>query len=94
MSPACIVRRLTSDDTTRFRELNALFGEAFADPDTYGGEPPSDDYLRGLLAKDHIVPLVALVDDEVVGGLVAYVRDKFERSRREVYIYDLSVAEP
>ena len=88
------IRRLTCDDTARARELNAVFGEAFADPDTYGSQPPSDDYLRGLLAKEHIIALVALVDDAVVGGLVAYALDKFERARREVYIYDLAVLEP
>ena len=37
--------------------------------------------------------LVALVGQEVVGGLVAYELDKFERARRELYIYDLAVAE-
>lgn len=88
------IRRLQSGDTARFRELNAVFAEAFAEPDTYGGEPPSDEYLRGLLAKDHVIALVAVVEDAVVGGLVAYVLDKFERARREVYIYDLAVAEP
>ena len=36
----------------------------------------------------------AVEDGAVVGGLVAYLMDKFERSRREGYIYDLAVAEP
>jgi aminoglycoside 3-N-acetyltransferase I len=31
--------------------------------------------------------------DEVVGGLAAYELDKFEQDRREIYIYDLAVAE-
>ena len=93
MRPPCIVRRLTRDDTARFRELNAVFGEAFEDPGTYGDEPPSDDYFRGLLAKEHVIALAALVESAVVGGLVAYVLDKFERARREIYIYDLAVAE-
>jgi aminoglycoside 3-N-acetyltransferase I len=30
----------------------------------------------------------------VVGGLAAYVLEKFERERSEVYIYDLAVAVP
>jgi aminoglycoside 3-N-acetyltransferase I len=29
----------------------------------------------------------------VVGGLAAYVLEKFEQERREIYIYDLAVAE-
>ena len=93
MQSTVSISRLKPDDIERFRELNVVFGDAFADPDTYGGEPPSDEYLRELLAKEHVIALVALADDEVVGGLVAYVLDKFERARREIYIYDLAVAE-
>jgi aminoglycoside 3-N-acetyltransferase I len=31
--------------------------------------------------------------EEVVGGLAAYELDKFEQDRREIYIYDLAVAQ-
>jgi aminoglycoside 3-N-acetyltransferase I len=41
-----------------------------------------------------VIALVALEGEEVTGGLVAYLMDKFERARREAYIYDLAVAEP
>jgi aminoglycoside 3-N-acetyltransferase I len=88
------LHRLTIADVPLLRQLNALFGESFDDPTTYGAEPPSDDYLQSLLAKEHVIALVALIGKEVVGGLVAYELDKFERARREVYIYDLAVAEP
>jgi aminoglycoside 3-N-acetyltransferase I len=83
--------RLTPADVSRARELNALFGEAFEDAETYGAEPPADGYLAGLLAREHVIALAALADGKVVGGLVAYELDKFERARREVYIYDLAV---
>ena len=85
--------RLTCADVRHARRLNRLFGEAFDDQEAYGGEPPGDGYLKELLAKDHIIALVALEGDEVAGGLVAYELDKFERARREVYIYDLAVSE-
>ncbi len=88
-----ILRRLSPADVPLLRKLNAMFGTAFADPETYGAAPPTDAYLEGLLAKEHVVALVALAGDEVVGGLVAYELDKFERARREVYIYDLAVSE-
>jgi aminoglycoside 3-N-acetyltransferase I len=87
------LHRLTAVDVPLLRALNALFGEAFDDPATYGAEPPSDIYLEALLAEEHVVALVALLGQEVVGGLVAYELDKFERMRRELYIYDLAVAE-
>ncbi|WP_134498244.1 AAC(3)-I family aminoglycoside N-acetyltransferase [Microvirga pakistanensis] len=87
-----LLHRLWPADVGLLRQLNALFGSAFADPETYGAEPPSDTYLEGLLAKEHIAVIVALAGEEVVGGLVAYGLDKFERARREMYIYDLAVA--
>jgi aminoglycoside 3-N-acetyltransferase I len=87
------LRRLTHADVPLFRALNALFGEAFGDPETYGAEPPTDDYLKALLAKEHVIALVALSGEKVVGGLVAYELEKFERARRELYIYDLAVLE-
>jgi aminoglycoside 3-N-acetyltransferase I len=37
--------------------------------------------------------VVAVKGKEVVGGLAAYVLDKFEQDRREIYIYDLAVLE-
>ncbi|PSH63685.1 MULTISPECIES: AAC(3)-I family aminoglycoside N-acetyltransferase [Phyllobacterium] len=87
------LKRLTPDDISLLRQLNALFGNAFSDPGAYGSEPPTDVYLRGILAKDHIVALVALAGEGLAGGLVAYELDKFEQARREFYIYDLAVDE-
>ena len=69
------LRRLGSPDVPLMRQLNTLFGDAFAEPDTYTAEPPSDAYLRDLLAKEHVIALVALAGEEVLGGLVAYELD-------------------
>ena len=90
-SPPFELRRLIGSDVLLLRRLNAVFGRAFDDPDTYGAEPPSDGYVTALLASEHVIALVALADEEVLGGLVAYELDKFERARREIYIYDLAV---
>jgi aminoglycoside 3-N-acetyltransferase I len=88
------VRRLELGDAALFRSLNAMFGEAFGEPETFESAPPSEAYLESLLAKPHIIPIVALAEGEVVGGLVAYELDKYEQARSEVYIYDLAVAQP
>ena len=88
-----LVRRLGSADLPLMLKLNTLFADAFDDPDTYTSEVPSHCYLEGLLAKEHVIALVALADQNVLGGLVAYELDKFERMRREFYIYDLAVAQ-
>ena len=92
--PQFIIQRLEPADIPLLRKLNVLFGNAFAEPETYGASPPSDAYLEGLLAKEHVLAVVAVANEEVVGGLVAYALDKFECERREFYIYDLAVAEP
>lgn len=88
------IARLGPTDIIQMRALNAVFGEAFEDAKTYLGDPPGDGYTGALLAKRDFIALVAVAQDAVVGGLVAYELQKFEQARREIYIYDLAVAEP
>ena len=44
-----------------------------------------------MLSKEGIIPLVALSEGQVIGGLVAYELEKLEQERSEIYIYDLAV---
>jgi aminoglycoside 3-N-acetyltransferase I len=90
---AFTVQRLASGDIELFRALNAMFGKAFDDAESYAANPPSDVYVESLLAKEHVIPLVAIAGGQVIGGLVAYELDKFEQQRSEIYIYDLAVDE-
>lgn len=85
------IRRLGPGDASLARKLNVLFGEAFADLETYTAASPSDGHLEALLSKEHVAALAALSGEAVLGGIVAYELDKFERARREWYIYDLAV---
>ncbi len=87
------VRHLSSGDVATMRSMLAMFGAAFEERATYEDAQPSDEYLDGLLAKDHFIAVAAMDADAVVGGLAAYVLDKFEQERSEIYIYDLAVAE-
>jgi aminoglycoside 3-N-acetyltransferase I len=86
------VRRLRCTDVALLRGLNDLFAAAFGDPESYSHAPPDDEYLSAVLRKEHIVVLVALASEQLVGGLVAYELQKLERARSELYIYDLAVA--
>jgi aminoglycoside 3-N-acetyltransferase I len=88
------VRRLGPADLPALRQLNVVFAEAFDDAASYASAPPDDAWSTALLAREHVVVLAAERDGAVVGGLVAYELDKFEQARRELYIYDLAVAEP
>lgn len=87
------VVRLSAADLPLMRGLNALFAEAFEDPGHYAASPPEDSYFESQLAQPHIIALVAVEQETVVGGLVAYVLPKLEQARSEIYIYDLAVAE-
>ena len=87
------IEALTSADLGQLRKLNEIFAEAFHERETYCAAPPRDDYVRELLADRRTIVLVALVEADVVGGLVAYELRKFEQERSEIYIYDLAVAE-
>ena len=87
------ILRLGPDDLPRMRALNAMFADAFEDPEHYAAAPPSDGYLADFLRREDVFALVALDEGEVVGGLVAYELVKFEQERSELYIYDLAVAE-
>lgn len=85
--------RLTSADIPLMRGMLAMFGRAFDDQDSYGAAPPSDVYLQNLLGKADFIALAAIEDGQVIGGFCAYILQKFEQERSEIYIYDLAVAE-
>jgi aminoglycoside 3-N-acetyltransferase I len=83
--------RVTTANVSLLNAMLRVFGEAFDEPQTYQAAVPTDTYLERLLSKDTFIAIAARSDDEVVGGLAAYVLDKFEQDRREIYIYDLAV---
>jgi aminoglycoside 3-N-acetyltransferase I len=91
ISPNLSIRQLTADDVALMHALLSTFGDAFEEPDTYGGNRPDAAYLRKLLGSDSFIALTASKDGEVVGGLAAYELTKFEQARSEIYIYDLAV---
>ncbi len=86
-------KHLAGSDVELLKQLLAVFGEAFNEIDTYQSAVPGDAYLNALLSKPHFIVMVALSENEIVGGLAAYELEKFEQDRREIYIYDLAVSE-
>ncbi|MDB5678970.1 AAC(3)-I family aminoglycoside N-acetyltransferase [Sphingomonas bacterium] len=87
------IHRLGANDTDTIRAMLAMFGDAFEDVKAYRSAQPDDAYLARLLASETFIALAAIVDGAVVGGIAGYVLHKFEQARREVYLYDLAVAE-
>lgn len=90
---AVSIRRLQHGDGAWLRAANALFAEVFEDPENYESNPPEEDYLERLLAREQFVVLVAECRNAVVGALAGYELEKFEQARSEYYIYDLGVSE-
>ena len=87
------VRRLGTDEAPLLEAMITMFGDAFEDPDNYHRTRPSRAYLQRLLGRDHFIALAAFAGGAVVGGIAAYVLEKFEQERSEIYIYDLAVAD-
>lgn len=86
-------KKLGPADLTTLRNLNGVFASAFEDPETHLSKKPSDGYLTKLLAQNHFIAIAALSEGVVLAGLVAYVLEKYEQDRSEIYIYDLAVDE-
>ncbi len=92
MRDAPPVLRLTPADLPLMRGMLRLFSDVFEEPHNYSDKQPDDAYLGRLLARDHFIALAARDDGgAVVGGLTAYILDKPEQARSEVYAYDLAV---
>lgn len=87
------IKRITNKDLALMNALLHTFGEVFNEMETYVKNRPTVKYMRQLLETDYFIALVALRDEEVVGGLAAYELRKFEQERSEIYIYDLAVSE-
>ena len=87
------IHQIKGNEIELMEGLMTVFGDAFSDAQTYTANRPSTQYLRSLLNSDNFIALVALDNEEIVGGLTAYELKKFEQERSEIYIYDLAVTE-
>jgi len=92
----CTIRPLGAGDAPVLRAMLGMFGRAFEDEAHYCSRQPDDAYLAALLASETFVAVAAFEGTEagpVVGGIAGYVLPKFEQARKEIYLYDLAVAE-
>ncbi|HEY0598273.1 AAC(3)-I family aminoglycoside N-acetyltransferase [Sphingopyxis sp.] len=91
MTREIAVRRLGPADIAAMRALNAIYGDAFEDRETYRADHPDDDWLTRQLGMQAIILLIAEQGEAIVGGLTAYNLPKLEAARSEIYLYDLAV---
>ena len=85
------IKKLVEQDVDRFIDLLTVFEVSFEMAD-FHMPPPA--YLRRLLHQDSFWIFVALVDEQVVGGLTAHVLPHYYTCQLHVYLYDLAVSSP
>lgn len=90
-----LVRRLQPGDGTLLLQLRQVFGDAFEEPSYLQSLFTLEDADR-FLTNDQVAVWVALGDqdqDQVRGGLQAYVLPSMAEPGFELYVYNLAVEE-
>ena len=83
-----VIRKLTSEDLSGFSSLIHLFNHVFEEADPAIG---SDANLQRLLCSDNFIAVAAILENEVIGGLTAYVLPMYYSDFPEVFLYDMAV---
>ena len=81
------IKRLTKEDLSNFTSLIELFNLVFEEESKIGSEVNS---LR-LLNNSGFIAIVAIAENEVVGGLTAYELSMYYSDASEIFLYDLAV---
>ena len=82
------IKHLTKEDLSQFTALIKLFNVVFEEENpTTGSEANS---LR-LLDNERFIAIVALSENEIVGGLTAYELPMYYSDSSEIFLYDMAV---
>ncbi len=82
------IERLTHKGIDDFSDLIKVF-EIIFEWDNFS--LPTKSHLQRLLSNESFLVFVAKKDEKVVGGLTAYILDKYDNEKSSVYIYDIAV---
>ena len=82
------IKKLSSGDIDKFKELIRLFEDVF---NMKNFQMPGQIHLRELLGKESFFVFIALANNQVVGGLTSYLLQQYYSESRSAYIYDLAV---
>ena len=77
-----------SKNTDEFKALLLAYEDAF---DWEDFAMPDDGYLNTLLQNDDFVMVIAKQDQQVIGGLTAYVLHGYYTPKPMLYIYDFGI---
>ncbi len=82
------IKKLSGDDLDDFIGLLKVFNAVFEMENiTF----PTDNYLKKLLEKPEFMVFVAKHNQQVIGGLTAYILDGYYSEKQVAYIYDLAI---
>jgi aminoglycoside 3-N-acetyltransferase I len=82
------IKKLTHQDIDEFIALIRVFEEVF---EMENFVMPHQEHLRKVLLKPDFIVFVAIMDDQVIGGLTTYVLEQYYAEKPLAYIYDLAV---
>jgi aminoglycoside 3-N-acetyltransferase I len=83
--------QINENNISEYYQLLDLFSNEFDDKLNYQNNLPTKEYAKKILTNKSTIILICKADNQIVGGLVAYLLAKFEQERSELYIYDLAV---
>ncbi len=84
------IKKLAFDEVALAKELIKVFG---FDEESEHQIFSSDEYIRKMLERDDFHVIVALENDQLIGGLTAYEMRMFKRETTEIFLYEIEVAE-
>ncbi|WP_080780696.1 GNAT family N-acetyltransferase [Chryseobacterium phocaeense] len=79
---------LQPENIREFKDLIAVFEDVFEMKDF---SCPSQVHLQKLLGQETFYVIIAKSNDQIIGGLTAYVLDQYYSEKPLAYIYDLAV---
>ncbi|HEY2582596.1 MAG TPA: GNAT family N-acetyltransferase, partial [Mucilaginibacter sp.] len=84
------IKQLNGCDIALARKLFYFFqvDDGIAEPIV-----PSDKYLSDLLSKDDFHVIVALQNDQLIGGLTGYELEMYKEEIKEMFLYEIAVVE-
>ena len=71
-----------------FKGLLWAYEDAF---DWENFQIPKEDYLEKIIRDEHCILLIAKQNNEVIGGLTAYLLHNYQTAKSMIYIYDFGV---
>lgn len=83
------IKKLHNRDVEAFKSLVRLFAEVF---EMQGFVMPKQKHLEKMLERDDFMVFVAVVKDNIVGGLTHYTLEQYYSPKPLAYLYDMVVA--